>query len=177
MVSFRAGDAVRRCGGLADETARRGFSTVCSPCCAGPQDAPDAFRPCRGKTEIRVGAEPFRAGAHRCEIREQGVFETEKQASEKAFYSASRSKRSKIGSFVTVVPPSGWHPAIPATLEAVWAGAGQGRSRLMMILAPGPLHATPCAIPLLMLCAEQAVIEQACKPGKKTPKRSFETDD
>lgn len=43
-------------------------------------------------------------------------------------------------------------------------------------LAPA-LHATLLRDPAVDAGAEQAVIEQALQAGKKTPKRSFETDD
>lgn len=72
-----------------------------------PESASDAYRAMVEENEIRAGLSYF----ERARIVEvavaQGVFESRKQALQTLFAAASRAKRSKIGSFVTLVDALG----------------------------------------------------------------------
>lgn len=68
-----------------------------------PDDASEAYLAMVEENEIRVGLSHFERARIATKAVEQGVFETEKQALLELFSNASRAKRSKIRSFITVV--------------------------------------------------------------------------
>lgn len=68
-----------------------------------PDDASDAYLAMVEENEIRLGLSYFERARIALKAVEQGVFETEKQALLELFRTASRAKRSKIRSFLTVV--------------------------------------------------------------------------
>jgi ParB family chromosome partitioning protein len=68
-----------------------------------PKDATDAYLAMIEENEIRVGLSYFERARIAAKAVEQGVFATEKQALLDLFRTASRSKRSKIRSFLPVV--------------------------------------------------------------------------
>ncbi|GAA6210076.1 ParB N-terminal domain-containing protein [Cognatishimia sp. WU-CL00825] len=68
-----------------------------------PETASDAYLAMVEENEIRVGLSYFERARIAAKSVEQGVFETSKKALLSLFRSASRTKRSKIRSFLTVV--------------------------------------------------------------------------
>lgn len=68
-----------------------------------PQDAPDAYLAMIEENEIRVGLSYYERARIVARAVDQSVFETEKEALQTLFKSASRAKRSKIKSFLGVV--------------------------------------------------------------------------
>ena len=68
-----------------------------------PEDASDAYLAMVEENEIRVGVSYFERARIVIKAVEQGVYETDKKALLSLFRSASRSKRSKIKSFLSVV--------------------------------------------------------------------------
>jgi len=68
-----------------------------------PQDAPEAYLAMIEENEIRVGLSYYERARIVARAVSGGVFETDKKALQSLFQSASRAKRSKIKSFLTVV--------------------------------------------------------------------------
>lgn len=68
-----------------------------------PEEASDAYRAMVDENEIRVGLSYFERARIAAKSVEQGVFETPQAALRALFSGASRAKRSKIKSFMTVV--------------------------------------------------------------------------
>jgi len=67
-----------------------------------PDTAADAYIAMIEENEIRVGLSYYERARAAAKAVQQGVFETEKEALQQLFSTASRSKRSKIGSFLTL---------------------------------------------------------------------------
>ena len=68
-----------------------------------PDQASDAYLAMVEENEIRVGLSYYERARIVAKAVAQGVFETEKQALQRLFHTASRPKRSKIGSFLAIV--------------------------------------------------------------------------
>jgi len=68
-----------------------------------PDDASDAYVSMIEENEIRVGLSYYERARIAAKAVEHGVFETERDALRRLFHTASRAKRSKIGSFLTIV--------------------------------------------------------------------------
>lgn len=68
-----------------------------------PEQSGDAYQAMVEENEIRVGLSYFERARIAAKAVEQGVFETEKKALLSLFASASRAKRSKIRSFLSIV--------------------------------------------------------------------------
>ena len=93
----------RRCTALAQLHAQgEGDGTVLA-IERHPDDASDAYLAMVEENEIRVGLSYFERARIAQKAAEQGVFETHKQALLSLFRAASRSKRSKIRSFLPLV--------------------------------------------------------------------------
>ncbi len=99
ISGWRRSQALTR---LARETGDARFRVVLA-LVKQPHDAPDAYQAMVEENEIRVGLSHFERARIVVKSVEQGVFETEKKALQTLFASASRSKRSKIGSFISIV--------------------------------------------------------------------------
>ena len=99
ISGWRRSQALMR---LARETGETRFKTVLA-LIRRPQDAPAAYQAMVEENEIRVALSHYERARIVVKSVEQGVFETEKKALQELFATASRSKRSKIGSFITVV--------------------------------------------------------------------------
>lgn len=81
-----------------------------------PDQASDAYLAMVEENEIRVGLSYFERARIAKKSVEQGVFENEKQALLSLFRAASRAKRSKIRSFLSVVDALGDHLQFPHTI-------------------------------------------------------------
>lgn len=68
-----------------------------------PEQASDAYQAMVEENEIRVGLSYYERARIALKAVDQGVFETQKEALQTLFSSASRAKRSKIKSFQTIV--------------------------------------------------------------------------
>jgi len=170
ISGWRRSHALRR---LADETGEARFFTVLA-LLRRPQDAPDAYQAMVEENEIRVGLSHFERARIVLKSVEQGVFKTEKNSLQRLFASASRSKRSKIGSFITVVRHLDGTLRFPAALG----------ERLGLALAKAIEARTGVAQDLraAILCdpagdaaAEQAVIERVLLAEKKLLRGTIET--
>ena len=170
ISGWRRSQALRR---LADETGEARFSTVLA-LLRRPQDAPDAYQAMVEENEIRVGLSHFERARIVLKSVEQGVFKTEKQALQRLFESASRSKRSKVGSFVTVVRHLDGALRFPAALGERLGLALAKEIEADDDLAPA-LHATLLRDPAVDASSEQAVIEQVLQAKKKSLKSVLET--
>lgn len=95
----------RRCQALLrllNETGDARFGTVLA-LLRHPDDIPGAYQAMVEENEIRVGLSYFERARIVVKSTDQGVFETQKRALQTLFASASRAKRSKIGSFIPIV--------------------------------------------------------------------------
>ncbi|WP_298864798.1 ParB N-terminal domain-containing protein [uncultured Sulfitobacter sp.] len=81
-----------------------------------PADASDAYLAMVEENEIRVGLSYFERARIALKAVEQGVFPTHKAALLSLYHAASRPKRSKIRSFLTVVEALDGHLAFPGAL-------------------------------------------------------------
>ncbi|NOE35878.1 ParB N-terminal domain-containing protein [Ruegeria sp. HKCCD7318] len=86
---------------LVQETGEARFETVCA-FLRQPQSASDAYVAMVEENEIRVGLSYYERARIVARAAEQGVYPDETAALRGLFASASRAKRSKIGSFVTI---------------------------------------------------------------------------
>lgn len=87
---------------LLKETADPRFSTILA-ILRQPEGAQDAYQAMVEENEIRVGLTYYERARIAAKAVEQGIFDTPKAALLSLFRSASRSKRSKIRSFLSVV--------------------------------------------------------------------------
>ncbi|MEH6645914.1 ParB/RepB/Spo0J family partition protein [Sulfitobacter sp.] len=95
----------RRCQALkrlAQEAGEERFGSVLA-LLRRPDQATDAYLAMVEENEIRVGLSFYERARIVAKSVEQGVFDTEKTALQALFSTASRSKRSKIGSFIRIV--------------------------------------------------------------------------
>lgn len=95
----------RRCQALmrlARDTGEPRFATVLA-LLRRPDQASDAYVAMVEENEIRVGLSYYERARIAAKAVDQGVFETEKKALLHLFHAASRAKRSKIRSFLTIV--------------------------------------------------------------------------
>lgn len=68
-----------------------------------PKDAPEAYVAMVEENEVRQGLSYYERARIAARAVDLGVFGTEKQALQQLFSAASRARRSKIGSFLTIV--------------------------------------------------------------------------
>ncbi|MBE1291325.1 MAG: nuclease [Rhodobacteraceae bacterium] len=95
----------RRCHALRklfEETGEAGFGQVLA-LLRRPEESSEAYLAMVEENEIRVGLSYYERARIAAKAVDQGVFETEKQALLTLFASASRAKRSKIRSFLSLV--------------------------------------------------------------------------
>ena len=86
---------------LSELTGEEKYSTI-KAVLRDPDQMGGAFAAMIEENEIRVGLSYYERARAAAKAVEQGVFETEKAALQQLFSTASRSKRSKIGSFLTL---------------------------------------------------------------------------
>jgi ParB family chromosome partitioning protein len=170
ISGWRRCQALRR---LAADTGEARFGTVLA-LLRRPQDAPDAYQAMVEENEIRVGLSHFERARIVLKSVEQGVFETEKKALQTLFASASRSKRSKIGSFIAVVRHLDGALLFPASL-----GERLGLALSKAIEADsdlgGMIAAHLRAHPAEDITTEQAGLERVLSAHKKALSPPSET--
>ncbi|MGJ8547353.1 MAG: ParB/RepB/Spo0J family partition protein [Sulfitobacter sp.] len=81
-----------------------------------PDDAAEAYLAMVEENEIRVGLSYYERAHIVAVAVKQGVFSSEKEALQKIYHSASRAKRSKIGSFLAIVRGLGGALRFPTAL-------------------------------------------------------------
>lgn len=99
ISGWRRCHALRR---LQDETGDERYGTVLA-LLRRPDESSAAYLAMVEENEIRVGLSYYERARIAAKSVEQGVFETEKQALLQLFHAASRPKRSKIRSFLSIV--------------------------------------------------------------------------
>ncbi|WP_212525626.1 ParB/RepB/Spo0J family partition protein [Actibacterium sp. MT2.3-13A] len=99
ISGWRRCHALRR---LQAETGDGKYGTVLA-LLRRPEESSDAYLAMVEENEIRVGLSYYERARIAAKSVEQGVFETEKQALLRLYHAASRAKRSKIRSFLTIV--------------------------------------------------------------------------
>ncbi len=87
---------------LWQETGDTAFQTVLA-LQRNPAQASEAYLAMVEENEIRVGLSYYERARIAAKAVDQGVFETEQQALRHLYHAASRAKRSKIGSFLSIV--------------------------------------------------------------------------
>lgn len=105
----------RRCmalRALSAETGEARFASVLG-LLRQPEDSADAYLSMVEENEIRVGLSYFERARIVAKSVEAGVFDTDRAALQGLFQSASRPKRSKIGSFLSVVRALDGHLRYP----------------------------------------------------------------
>lgn len=95
----------RRCQALAHLLAETGEDRFASALALvrRPEGAAEAYQAMVEENEIRVGLSYYERARITAKSADAGVFETDREALSTLFRAASRAKRSKIGSFVTIV--------------------------------------------------------------------------
>lgn len=160
ISGWRRLTALRR---LQAETGDPAFATVLA-LLRRPETAGDAYVAMVEENEIRVGLSYFERARIAAKAVEGGVFATEKVALQRLYANASRAKRSKIGSFLTICHALDGALRFPAALperlgltlsRALEADAGlAGRIRAALAAAP-PADAV----------AEQALLARMLRPA------------
>lgn len=108
----------RRCRALArlaEETGEARFGTVLA-LLRRPEDASQAYLAMVEENEIRVGLSYFERARIVAKSVDQGVFGSAREALQGLFANASRAKRSKIGSFQTLVRALDGHLRFPEAI-------------------------------------------------------------
>lgn len=160
ISGWRRCQALRR---LHEETGEARFRRVLA-LQRRPAEASDAYLAMVEENEIRVGLSHYERARIALKAVEQGVFDTERAALRHLYHTASRAKRSKIGSFLTVVRALDGALAFP---EALPERAGLRLARALEADAGlaarlrGHLEADRPASPE----AEQAALAAALGPG------------
>ncbi|MFZ5964867.1 ParB/RepB/Spo0J family partition protein [Thalassococcus sp. BH17M4-6] len=168
ISGWRRCEALRR---LAAETGEDRFTSVLA-LLRRPEEASDAYLAMVEENEIRVGLSYYERARIVAKAAENGVYASEKAALAALFAAASRPKRSKIGSFLTIVAQLDGALRYP---EAIGERSGLTLSRALEDdpgLAPRlrtALAATPPADPQ----AEQALIDAALKAPATATKQTL----
>ncbi|MGR3708754.1 MAG: ParB/RepB/Spo0J family partition protein [Alterinioella nitratireducens] len=151
--------ALRR---LHTETGSESFGLV-QALLRTPETASDAYVAMVEENEIRVGLTYFERARIALKAVEQGVFEDRRAALQGLFGSASRARRSKIGSFIPVVAALDGALRFPASLTERLglrlAKAMEGSETLAQSLKQTLLREAPASLE-----AEQALISKALAP-------------
>ncbi|KMK63971.1 ParB N-terminal domain-containing protein [Puniceibacterium sp. IMCC21224] len=158
----------RRCQALRQlhaETGEARFATVLA-LLRRPEQSSDAYQAMVEENEIRVGLSYYERARIVVKSVDQGVFGSEKQALQQLFQSASRPKRSKIGSFLGIVRALDGSLRYP---EAIAERAGLALSHALEA-DPGlaaRLRRVLESDPAPDVAAEQAVLSAALAPRGK----------
>jgi len=147
------------------ETGEESFSVV-QALLRTPETASDAYLAMVEENEIRVGLSYFERARIALKAVEQGVFPDKRAALQGLFGSASRARRSKIGSFIPVVAALDGALRFPASLTERLglrlAKAMEESDFVAERLKSTLLGASPASIE-----AEQALISKALSPAPK----------
>lgn len=149
---------------LLDETGEARFGSVLA-LLRRPEGASDAYLAMVEENEIRLGLSHYERARIAALAADQGVFASPQEALRGLFANASRAKRSKIGSFITLHRALGdalrFPAAIPERLGLALAQAIEAEASFGPRLA-ADLLAHPAATP----AEETARLARALKPAK-----------
>ncbi len=149
---------------LRSDTGEARFDTV-QALLRRPEDAAEAYLAMVEENEIRVGLSYYERARIVAKVVGQGVYDSHKKGLQGLFHAASRSKRSKIGSYLPIVEALDGALAFP---EALSERSGLLLSKALQDHpALGPqLRSDLLAAPAADAAAEQVTILQAIKPTK-----------
>lgn len=151
---------------LHTETGEESFSLI-QALLRTPDTASDAYLAMVEENEIRVGLTYFERARIALKAVEQGVFPDRRAALQGLFGSASRARRSKIGSFMPVVAALDGALRFPASLTERLglrlAKSMEASETLAESLKSSLLAASPASIE-----AEQALIAKALSPASRS---------
>ncbi|WP_204115917.1 ParB/RepB/Spo0J family partition protein [Shimia biformata] len=156
----------RRCRALdrlLEDTGEDRFGTVLA-LLRRPEESSDAYLAMVEENEIRVGLSYFERARIVAKSVDQGVFVTQRDALQALFANASRAKRSKIGTFQSIVRALDGHLRFPEAigerlglqLAKALDGDGEFASRIITDLE----RAAPTSAE-----AEQAILQAALAPA------------
>lgn len=154
---------------LHQETGEARFGSV-QALLRRPETASDAYLAMVEENEIRVGLSHYERARIAVKAAEQGVYATPQEALRHLFSTASRAKRSKIGSFVTLHRALGaalrFPAAIPERLGLALAQALEADAGLARRLAGRLAEAAPATA-----AAELAILTAALRspPARPVP--------
>ena len=158
---------------LFEETGEARFSAV-QALLRRPDGAAAAYLAMVEENEIRVGLSHYERARIAAKARDQGVFASDQAALRQLFATASRSKRSKIGSFITLHRALGeilrFPAAIPERLGLALAQALEADPGFSGVLTQVLTAAAPGAAE-----AEQALLAAALRGPGKPPKNGSDT--
>lgn len=169
---------------LLTETRADRFNTVLA-LLRRPEESSDAYLAMVEENEIRVGLSYYERACIATKAVEQGVFETEKKALLALFASVSRTKRSKIRSFLTLVAALDGGLRFPEAIgerlglqlaKALNADAGLAARLLQELGAAAPLEAAAELDILRRAATPEASKKQSLKGAlgtESTPKNSL----
>lgn len=163
---------------LRRETSGAQFTTVLA-LLRRPADAADAYLAMVEENEIRVGLSYYERARIVARTVGQGAYDSHKKALQSLFHAASRSKRSKIGSYLPIVEALDGALAFP---EALNERAGLALSKALLDQpALGPqlrdrLLATPATDAAAELVAIMAAIRPQSKAGDTAGKGRHKPD-
>ncbi len=149
---------------LAAETGEARFATL-QALLRQPAEASDAYVAMVEENEIRVGLSYYERARIVARLVDQGVYKTSQRALQSLFSTASRAKRSKIGSFVGIVTALDGVLAFPARIperlglalaHALAADAGLADRITARLTAAAPADADAEQALLAALVAEAA---------------------
>lgn len=172
----------RRCmalRALQAETGEARFGTVLG-LLRQPEDSADAYQSMVEENEIRVGLSYFERARIVAKSVEAGVFETDRAALQGLFQSASRPKRSKIGSFLSVVRTLDGHLRYPEmigerlglALARVLGGDAGAAASMVAALAQGAPGSAEAEQEILQKCVSVSAqkIRQGADKSVPEPK-------
>lgn len=135
-----------------------------------PRDAPEAYVAMIEENEIRVGLSYYERARIVVKSVEGGVFDSHKQALQSLFSTASRTKRSKVKSFIPVVEALGETLKFPANLGER-LGLQLSKALIEDSYAQRRMLSALTAMPPSTAEEEQDVLNEALKQGLETEKR------
>ena len=147
---------------LFEETGEARFSAV-QALLRRPEGASDAYLAMVEENEVRVGLSHYERARIAAKAKDQGVFASDQAALRHLFATASRSKRSKIGSFVTLHRALGEALRFPASIPERLGLALAQALEADPVLA-GALRQTLTETAAASAAAEQALLAAALQP-------------
>ena len=135
-----------------------------------PRDAPDAYVAMIEENEIRVGLSYYERARIVVKAVEGGVFESHKKALQSLFSTASRTKRSKVKSFIPVVEALGEALKFP-TQMGERMGLQLSKALSDDPYAPRRMLSALSAMTPITPEEEQSVLNEALKQGLETETR------
>ena len=156
---------------LQEQTRNASFGSVLA-LLRHPETASDAYIAMVEENEIRLGLSYFERARITAKSVEQGVFASDREALQKLFATASRAKRSKIGSFLSIYRNLGHALRFPSALpERLGLELSKRLSdnpdcgmAVVQALQANPPKAAPDELILLSLLVENKTLNTTAEP-------------